>query len=122
MLTGDPVLDAPIHLATSQLHDLCCALADYDQELSSVEAEVRETFNRLFSGKLWPIDFPPIPSIHVMVAKRFEEVQHWEKALQYWLKVVYVIDPLRYLDCLNMHRVENLMSLSQLEGYVPFTC
>ena len=57
-----------------------------------------------------------------MLAKRFEEEQQWEKALHYWLKIVYVIDPLRYPDRLNMHRVENLMSLSQLEAYVPTPC
>lgn len=119
MLTGDPALDTSIHLARSQLYALLHALEDYDQELSSMEAKIRETFNSLSSRKPWPIDFPPIPGIYVMLAKKFEEEQHWEKALQYWLKIVYVIDPLRYPDRLNMHRVENLMSLTQLEGYVP---
>lgn len=119
MLTGDPTLDTSIGLARSQLHAMFYALADHDQELSSMEVKIRETFNSLSSTKPWPIDFPPIPEIHVMLAKRFEMEQHWEKAIQYSLKIVYVIDPLRYPDRLNMHRVENLMSLTQVEGYVP---
>ncbi len=122
MLTGDPVLDTPIHLARSQLHTLSYALMDYSQELSNVEAKILETFDGLSSQKPWPINFPPIPTIYLMLAKRFEEEQQWKKALRYWLKIVYVIDPLRYPDRLNMHRLENLMSLSQLEGYVSSPC
>ena len=119
MLTGDPTLDKPIHLARSQLNDSLYALADCNQELSAVEAKIQDIFKSLSSRKPWPINFPPIPSIYVVLAKRFCEEQQWEKALQYWLKIVYVIDPLRYPDRLNMHRVEDLMSLSQLEEYVP---
>lgn len=63
MLTGDPILDTPIHLARSQLCASLYALGDYDQELSSVEAKIRETFNSLSSRQPWPINFPPIPDI-----------------------------------------------------------
>ena len=121
MLTGDLTIDASICLARSQLDAILCALADqdHDQDLSSAEGQLREIFNSSSSRKPLQIDFPPIPEIYVMLAKRFEMEQHWEKALHYWLKIVYIIDPLRYPDGLNMHRVENLMSLTQLEGYVP---
>lgn len=119
MLTGDPILDIPIHRAGSQLHALLSALVNDDQELGSVEAKMREICNDLSSGKPWPIYIPPIPNIYVTLARRFEEKQQWEKALHHWLKIVYVIDPLRYPDRLNVHRVEDLMSLSQLEAYVP---
>lgn len=122
MLTGDPILDRPIHLARSQLHALLEALMDHNEKLSSVEAKLRETFKSLSSRKPWPINFPPIPEIYVMLAKRLEEEQQWEKALHHWLKIVYVIDPLRFPERLNMHRVEDLMSLSQLEGCVPSPC
>lgn len=49
----------------------------------------------------------------------FEDKQQWEKALHLWLKIVYVIDPLRYPDRLTVHRVVDMMALSQLEAYVP---
>ena len=118
MLTDNCNLDTPTHLERSRLRSLAYALGDYNQELNSVEAKIRETFDSLSSKKPWPINFPPIPDIYVMLAKRFEEDQQWEKALHYWLKTVYVIDPLRYPDRLNVHRVQHLMSLGQLEGYV----
>ena len=75
MLTGDPILDPPIHLARSQLHALLYALADYNQELSSVEAKIREACNGLSSRKCWAINISPMPDIYVTLARRFEEEQ-----------------------------------------------
>lgn len=119
MLTGDPILHTPTHRARSQLHALLSALVDDDQELGSVETKMREICNDLSSEKPWPIYISPIPNIYVTLARRFEEKQQWEKALHHWLRIVYVIDPLRYPDRLNVHRVENLMSLTQSEAYGP---
>lgn len=119
VLTGDPILDEPIRLARSQLHALLDALADDNQELSSVEAKIRETYDNLSPRKPLPINSSPVPKIYVVLAQKFEKEQQWEKALHHWLKIVYVIDPLRYPDRLNIHRVEDLMSLTQLEAYVP---
>ena len=119
MFTGDPVLDIPTQRAKSRLDGLLAALGNDDQELGSVEAKMREICNDLFCGKPWPIHISPIPNIYVTLAKMFEGKQQWEKALHLWLKIVYVIDPLRYPDRLNVHRVEDLMALSQLEVYVP---
>ena len=116
MLTGDPLLDAPIHATRSQLQVCLDALMDFSQDLSSLEVEIQEIFRNLSTKKPWPINFSPIPSIYVALARRFEEKQQWEKALRHWLKVVYVIDPLRYPDRLSPHRVKDLMSLTQLEG------
>ncbi|KAL8723235.1 MAG: hypothetical protein Q9225_000425 [Loekoesia sp. 1 TL-2023] len=118
VLTGDPIIDAPIRLARSQLHAILDALADDNQELSSVEAKIREIFDNLSSRKPWPIHVSPVPNIYVMLAERSEREQQWEKALHYWLKIVYVIDPLRYPDRLNIHRVDDLMSLTQLEARI----
>lgn len=118
ILTGDAVLDTPIRLAKSQLQTLLDALADNSQELSSVEAKIQQICNELSSGNPWPINFSPIPNIYDVLAKRFEDTQRWENALYCRLKVVYVIDPLRYPGHLNPHRVQNLMSLGQLEEYV----
>ena len=118
MFTGDPVLNTPTQRAKSRLDGLLSALGNYDQELDSAEAKMREICNDLFCGKPWPIHISPIPNIYVKLAKMFEEKQQWEKALHLWLKIVYVIDPLRYPDRLNVHRVEDLMALSQLEAYV----
>lgn len=117
ILTGDPILDAPIHIARSQLDALLHALVDDDQELSSVDARIQETYNSLSSGKPWPISISPIPTIYVTLATMFEEKQQWEEALRRGLKIVYVVDPLRYPERLNLHRVEDLMSLCQLEAY-----
>ena len=118
MFTGDPVLDVPTQRAKSRLDGLLSALGNDDQELGSVEAKMREICNDLFCGKPWSIYISHIPNIYVTLAKMFEEKQHWEKALHLWLKIVYVIDPLRYPDRLDVHRVEDLMALSQLEVYV----
>lgn len=106
------------HRAMSQLHALLSALVNDDQELGSVEAKMREISKDLSSRKPWPIHIYPIPNIYVTLARRLEEKLQWEKALHLWLKIVYVIDPLRYPDRLSVHRVEDLMSLSQLEAYV----
>lgn len=122
MLTGDPILDEHVYLEKSQLDALLHASADHGQELVSLEENVRQTFRSLSSRKPWPLSFPPIPTILVNLAKRFEDGQQWEKALHYWLKIVYVIDPLRYPDRLNVHRVDDLMSLCQVEGCVPNSC
>ena len=121
MLTGDPILDTPVHFSKSQLHALLNALTDSNQDLDTVEAEIRASCNSLPSKQPWLINTYPIPNIYITLARRFEEEQRWEKALHNWLKIVYVIDPLRYPDRLNIHRVEDLMSLSQLEAYVPST-
>lgn len=121
MLTGDSILDAPIYLAKSQLHTLLDALLDESQEPSSAEVKMQEICNDASSGRSWPITFFPIPSIYVVLASRFEDEQQWKKALHCWLKIVYIIDPLIYPERLNPHRVEHLMSLCQLEGYVPLT-
>ena len=115
VLTGDPNIDAPVHFATSELHDLLHALMTDDQELSGVEARIREICNNECPGKPWPINTAPIPHIYVVLAQRFEEKQQWKEALHHWLKIVYVIDPLQYTDRFNPHRVEHLMSLAQLE-------
>ena len=115
ILTGDPIIDAPIHLARSELNDLLHALKIDDHELGAVEARIREICNIERSGKPWPINTAPIPDIDVVLAKRFEDKQQWTEALHYWLKIVYVIDPLQYTDRFNPHRVEHLMSLAQLE-------
>ena len=118
ILTGDPILDEPIRCAISQLHDLLNALANDALELDGVEATMREICNETSSGKHWPINLHPIPTLYSVLARRFEQEQQREKALQLWLKIVYVIDPLRYPERLNPHQVENLRSLCQLEGYV----
>ena len=69
ILTGDPALDTPIHFARSQLHALLHALADYNQDLSSVEAKIRETCNSLSPRKPWPINISPIPDIYITLAR-----------------------------------------------------
>ncbi|KAL9125868.1 MAG: hypothetical protein Q9175_008012 [Cornicularia normoerica] len=102
----------------SQLDALLHALVDDGQELSSVDARTQETYNSLSSGKPWPISISPIPTIYVTLATLFEEKQRWEEALRRWLKIVYVIGPLRYPERLNLHRVEDLMSLCQLEARI----
>ena len=122
VLTGDPILDEHVYLAKSQLDTLEHASTDPGQELISLEANVRQTFRSLSSRKPWPISLPPIPMIHVNLAKRFEDEQQWERALHYWLKIVYLIDPLRYPNRLDAHRVVDLMWLSQLEVCVPNPC
>lgn len=116
ILTGDPNIDAPILLARSELNDLLHALRIDDQDLGGVEARIQEICNKKRSGKPWPMSTAPIPNIYVVLAKRFEEKQQWKEALHFWLKIVYVIDPLQYTNPLNPHRVEHLMSLAQLEG------
>ena len=50
----------------------------------------------------------------------FEEEQQWEKALRLRVKIVYAIDPIRYPERINPHRVEHMMALCQLEGYVTY--
>ena len=119
IFTGDPVLDIPTLRAKSRLDGLLSTLRNGDQKLGSVEAKMREICKDLFRGKPWPIHIFPIPNIYVTLAKMFEEKQQWEKALHLWLKIVYVIDPLRYPDRLNFHRVVDMMALSQLAAYVP---
>lgn len=119
MLTGDPILDEHVYVARSQLDALKKASADPDQEVIGLEAKIRQAFRSLTSRTPWPVSFPPIPTIHLNLANRFENEQRWEKALYYWLKIVYVIDPLLYPDRLAMQRVDDLMSLSQLEVWVP---
>lgn len=120
ILTGDSVTDAPICNAKSKLHALLDTLADGNQELDGVEAKIREICNEPFSGKPWPINASPLPTLYELLARRFEDEQQWEKALYVWLKIVYIIDPLRFPERLNPHRVGHLMALCQLEGYVQF--
>ena len=72
ILTGDPNIDAPIHLARSELNDLLHALRIDDQDLSGVEARIQEICNKKRSGKPWPISAAPVPTIYVVLAKRFE--------------------------------------------------
>lgn len=121
ILTGDPTLDKPIRVALSRLHALLDALVkdDKSQELSSVEATMREICHEATPEKPWPINVHPIPTIYGALAKRFEDKREWEKAFFCQLKTVYVIDPLRYPERANPHRVESLMALCQLEKYVP---
>ena len=116
ILTGDSIIDAPIHLARSELDNLLHALSIDDQKLGGVEARIREICNIERSGKPWPLNTAPIPTIYLVLAKRLEEKQQWKEALHHWLKIVYVIDPLQYTDRFNPHRVEHLMSLAQLEA------
>ena len=119
ILTGNSVLDAPIRNAKSKLHALLDALADGTQELDGVETKMREICNEPFSGKPWPINASPVPNLYELLARKFEDEQQWGKALCVRLKIVYIIDPLRYPERLNPHRVAHLMALCQLEGYVP---
>ena len=119
ILTGDSVLDAPIRNAKSKLHTLLDALVDGSQELDGVETGMREICSESCSGKPWPINASPLPTLYELLARRLEDEQRWEKALRIRLKIVYIIDPLRYPERLNPHRVEHLMALCQLEGYVP---
>ena len=116
ILTGDPIIDAPIHLARSELNNLLHALRIDDQELSSVEARIQEICNSQSFGKPWPINAAPIADIYVLLAGRLEDKQQWKEALHHWLNIVYVIDPLRFTDRINPHRVEHLMSLTQIEA------
>lgn len=116
VLTGDPVVDAPARNAKSELHALLDVLAGGAQELGYVEKKMKEIC--INSGNPWPIDASPLPYLYGLLARRFETRQQWEKALRVWLKIVYIIDPLRYAERWNPHRVENLMGLCQLEGYV----
>lgn len=118
ILTGDPTTDAPIHLARSELDDLLHGLRSDDQVLGGVEARIREICRNEGSGKPWPINTAPIPNIYVVLVQRFEEEQQWKEALYHWLRIVYVIDPLRYTDRFNPHRVEHLMLLAQLEARI----
>lgn len=120
ILTGDPNLDAPITLVKVQLHALLDAMMNGSKEAKIAEKELQEIFDNPSNGKPWPINVHPIPNIHIMLAKEFEQEQQWERGLHYWLKIVHVIDPLRYPERLNPHRVNNLMSLCQLEGYVCY--
>ena len=119
ILTGNSVLDAPIRNAKYQLHALLDALADGIQELDGIETKMQEICNEAFSGKPWPINASPLPTLYGLLARRFEDEQQWKKALLVRLKIVYIIDPLSYPERLNPHRVEHLMALCQLEGYVP---
>lgn len=121
ILTGDPVTDAPIRSANSKLHALVGTLAAVgDQELDGVETKIREICKESLSGKPWPINASPLPILYEILARRFEDAQQWKKALQVWLKIVYIIDPLRFPERLNPHRLVHLMALCRLEGYVPF--
>lgn len=118
ILTGNSVLDVPIRIAKSLLHALLDALKNGTQELDGVETRMREICSNSLSGKPWPINASPLPTLYELLARKLEAEQKWEKALYVWLKIVYIIDPLRYPERLNPHRVEHLMALCQLEGYV----
>ena len=118
ILTGNSVLDAPIRNAETKLDALLDALVGGTQELDIVETRMREICTESSSGKPWPINSPPLPTLYEVLAKKFENEKQWEKALRLRLKIVYIIDPLRYPERLSPHRVEHLMALSQLEGYV----
>lgn len=117
-LAGNSVFDAQIRTAKSKLHALFDALADGAQELDGVETKMQEICSE--TGKPWPMNTSPLPILYDLLARMFENEQRWGKALQLMLKIVYIIDPLRYPERLNPHRVKNLMELCQLEGYVPF--
>lgn len=119
ILTGDSVVDAQIRIAESKLQALLNMLAEGNQELDGVETSIQEICNEPPSGKPWPINAFPLPILYDLLATRFADEQQWKKALQIRLKIVYVIDPLRYPEKLNPHRVYHLMALCQLEGYVP---
>ena len=54
----------------------------------------------------------------MMRADKFQEQKVWRKALHYRLKICYVIDPLRFSNRLDPHRVEHWMFLAGLEGCV----
>lgn len=119
ILTGDSVIDGPIRSTKSKLHAWLDTLAEGDQELDGVETKTREICHEPFSGKPWPISASPLPALYVLLARRFEDEQQWRKALYVRLKIVYIVDPLRFPERLNPHRVGHLMALCQLEGYVP---
>jgi len=118
MLTGDSVIDSPIRNAKSKLHALVATLADGSQELDGVEIKIQEICSQSSSGKPWPISASPLPTLYELLARRFEIEQQWKKALQVWLKIVYIVDPLRFPERLSPHRVGHLMALCQLERYV----
>ncbi|KAL9129226.1 MAG: hypothetical protein Q9217_002267 [Psora testacea] len=118
ILTGNPVLDTPIRNVKSKLYVLLDALADGTQELDGVETKMREICNEPFSRKPWPINASPLPTLYELLARKFEDERQWEKALCVWLRIVYIIDPLRYPERLNPHRVAHLMALCQLEGRI----
>ncbi|KAL9102561.1 MAG: hypothetical protein Q9163_002311 [Psora crenata] len=118
ILAGDTIIDEPIRGAKSRLDALLGGLEDGSQDPNHAEARMREICASLPSEKRWPINISPVPSLYGVLANMLQSKQQWVKALQLWLKIVYIIDPLRYPNRLNPHRVEHLMSLCQLEGLI----
>lgn len=79
ILTGDPLLDAPIQVARTQLLALLHSLKDYNQDLSGVEAKVKETYDSISSRIPWPINVAPMPSIYITLTRRFEDERQWKR-------------------------------------------
>ena len=121
VLNGEPVHDAQVRSTKLSLHALLEPLAVGTQELDDVEKQMQRICAETTSGKPWPIDAYPLPYLYQSLARKCELEQRWKKALRYQLQIVYLIDPLRYPERLNPHRVDSLMALCQLEGYVVFS-
>ena len=119
-MTGEPAQDTQIHSTKSDLHALLKSLAIGTLGVNDVEIQMQKLCAKVTSGKPWPIDAYPLPYLYQSLARKCELEQRWKKAFRYQLKIVYLIDPLRYLERWNPHRVENLMALCQLEGYAVF--
>lgn len=116
--TGNPLLDERIDNAKSQLQALVVLIMTGQQSLDSIERTVLEICRDGYPGKAWPSTVQPIPTINTFLALMFQKQGSWRKALYYWLKVCYVIDPIRFPDRLDPTRLENLALLATLEGYV----
>ena len=115
-LANDPGSHQSILFARSELHALLVIVMNGYQELEGVETKMRQICNQ--SGKPWTIEVSPLPKLYEVLAQRYELKHQWKKALYYRLKLVYIINPSRYPEQINIHRVEQLMALSQLEGCV----
>lgn len=124
MALKDSVPNASVLFAKSELYTLYIMLITGQHELNGVETKMRQICNQ--SGKPWPLNASPLPDLYVFLTERYEEEQQWQKALCTRLKLVYIINPLRYPQRIHPCRVEHLMTLSCLEWYVlpvsPIKC
>ena len=119
VLTGDFLYDASIRNAKQKLHSLLDTIANCTESVDDAEKKMQDICDKSLSGKPWPVNAYPLANIYQVLFRRLEAEQQWEMALRICLKIVYVIDPYRFLERLNPHRVEQLMALCQLERYVP---
>ena len=108
-LSDNSVFDPRIHKAKSELHVLFNMFAYSTQKLDGIETRMQEIGSE--TEKPQPIDNPPLPKLYNRLAMIFKNKQRWGKELQLRLKIMYIIDPLRFFERLNPYQVESLMKL-----------